>query len=1503
MSNNKQATSTPTHYSKPILTTEQRISKLTGREKFFAILENRKKELEIYCKEREDLEAEMLTLAMNKTNLERRKNINKMLEENAEFIKILEDDIEITIHRLREFDVIKDQWDTPLKPLNVTQPQLVYPPLTSQIDRDKGLQVFYDNSDSGLMNPNQYQVPTNLPKYRLGNDSYQEIEEFTQEFAIVLAAHGLNMNKSWFRLLPLCINMELRNWLLRTHSAMDKWSTVCESLHRHYGNPNKQREAIVQLYKTRKYDDETIMDFIQRFIKLAIKAQIELENHLVIEYFLSQLPENFGIQLQMAIEYGKIKRSLIEMEAYIRRFPGVNDKRSRNSHNMFNHTNITQNKKEDNNRFTKKKATANKYCTKHGKGWHSTEECSYTKKSANSETKNTANTNTNTTYNKSGKIICHNCNEPGHISPKCPLKEENIKARRTWLRNQDKNLENNDLHDYEVPITINGHDITALIDTGANMSFITTELTNKLQITTKPVSGIIELAIPGFKIDRIATTEPLIIQCGEITVEAELEVVAELNGPSVFIGSDLLPKLEIPINGLPFQIAELSININHNNIDEIVPSIESNTSTESIPDELLKQAMIEIQPELVENEEISPLEICPLEMAVVRLDTPEGRFVHRRQFQIAERMKPAMDSVINEWIDKKVISRITDPTQFNTPIFPIPKKDHTGAKTLCRPCMDFRALNDLIEADKYPLPLIHDIFESLKGSNYFTSLDLESAYHRFPVLEGHQHKTAFTWNDIQYKFLRAPFGLKNLPSQFQRVINFIFQDCPFIKTFIDDAIVFSKDLKTHIIHVKIAISKLNKANLILNIPKCHFFKKSLLLLGFRVNSYGHAIDTNHICKIVDWKIPSTGKQIQSFLGFVNYFREHIPMVSKITAPLDELRSKSKIYSSDWNNNCQTSFRKLKEILFAAPILSYPDFNSPFFIGTDASAVGIGAVLYQIDKKTKKKHFISFQARSLSKSERNYSTTKRELLGIVFSLRKFHRYIWGTHFTLYTDHKALTYLHTQQNLSPMLVGWYDLIFDYDFAVFHKPGIRNILPDKLSRFYTEEEGETEPKAQSKITIRSISKQTDIINNINDDQKKQLLIKQHLLGHYGPESIVKALKALNYSWPKMNEQAIEICKSCIQCLRYNITRHGYHPLTSIEADQPFDHIAIDLAGPFNTSEDNKHWLLVVIDIHSRFVLLRTLVDKAACTVANELLNIFFNFGFPKIIQSDNGKEFVNSIIKEITTVAKIDHRLITPYHPRANGAAERTVKTAKLMIYKLIKGIKTDWSSYVPFTQYCINSKLINRTKTSPFIAMFGRSPNQLENYSEIEINTITDQQVKERINFMQKVLFPAIKEATAHVTEALKNKFNRTHPIIDIPEGTYVMITDKTRTSKSDPANEGPFKITRKTQGGSYELQDLDGQTLTRHYPPRDLLPISNNDLFEEQSYEVEKIVDHRNTDTNEIEYKVHWKGYSSKHDTWEPFNNFDSLTPIDNYWNELNLKTNPNSKRNLQTGGK
>ena len=1373
-----------------------------------------------------------------------------------------------------------------------------FEPIYSENDINEKDYYSYPEPNYNTLNPNQFIVPTNLPMYMTGDKPITEIEQFTRMFALTLNAHGLNINTAWQRLLPLCIPLELQDWVLRTQAVTLTWKQIASNLIQQYGNPHRRREAIVKLYSYKYTDEESIMEYLANFLKLMRQAQISVTNRDMIDYIIEQLPVHISIQLEAGMQYNHIQHSVIEIEALARTFPGVNQKKHRVISN--NNNNNNQNKRFNNYNTNNKSNTNTKvyFCSKHGNGNHSTDRC-HTLQAANKKTGDSKNnsittmTNTNTKNNK--PIICFICNEPGHISTHCPNHEDQARARRTMLREHDTKLNNNTLDDYEIPIIVNNHSTTALLDTGASTSFITQDLVNKLNLFIIPVEGTIETAFPGHSISRIAITEAVSLTCGTKTIQTQLEVVKELNGPSIFIGSNIINKLDIDTNGLPFRTTNI-IPLDEPITDEITPAVEQTTdSTNGITDIMINEAMATIAKDLQENENISPLEVCPLEMAVVKLNTPDNLYTHKRQYQIAEKMKPAMQGVIDEWINEKVIIRIKEPTQFNTPIFPIPKKDSTGQKTLCRPCMDFRALNDLIQADKYPLPLIHDIFTALNGNKYFSSLDLKSAYHRFPVLEEHQHKTAFTWEDIQYKFLRAPFGLKNLPSQFQRVIHYIFKDCSFVKTFIDDIIIFSETWILHIKHVKYAIQTLNNAKLILNIPKCHIFKTSLILLGFKINAYGHAIDKQHALKSVTWPTPTTGKQVQAFLGFINYFREHIPMISILTAPLDKLRNIQIIAPSLWTTEHQQSFNKLKEILMIAPTLAYPDFNNKFYIATDASNVGLGAVLYQYKKDTKIKQYVSFQSRSLTVAECNYSATKRELLGIVFALKKFHRYIWGTHFIIYTDHKALVYLHTQKHLSPMLINWYETIFDYNFTIYHKPGIKNVLPDALSRFFSERGNETE--LRSSITIRSIT----VTNNqdLTYKEKIQLLQKQHLLGHFGPDAIVKALKDQNITWSNILQDATDVTKACIQCIRYNITRHGYHPLKSIIANKPFDHLAIDLAGPFTTSNKNEHWLLVIIDIHSRFVLLRTLIDKSATSVADVLLKVFFDFGFPRILQSDNGTEFVNRVLKKITESACIDHRLITPYHPRANGAAERTVQTVKLLIYKLIKGIKKDWSLFVPFTQYCINNKIKICTKSTAFNIMFGRPANPLKDYSKQEPAVVDDDKIKQHALFMQQTLFPAIAEATSYVTELIEQRFNSKYKITEFINGTYVMIIDKERTKKSDPAHKGPYKIIYKNKGGAYVLMDLDGTILKRNYIPSELIPISNMDIFQDEVYEIETIINHRSNKNNEIEYLVKWKDYSDSHNSWEPFANFNSIKPIDKYWS----KHNQTSPHIISTGGK
>ena len=237
----------------------------------------------------------------------------------------------------------------------------------------------------------------------------------------------------------------------------------------------------------------------------------------------------------------------------------------------------------------------------------------------------------------------------------------------------------------------------------------------------------------------------------------------------------------------------------------------------------------------------------------------------------------------------------------------------------------------------------------------------------------------------------------------------LFEDCDFVMVYIDDVVIFSRSFAEHIEHVQIVLQKLNGANLKANPQKCDFGRTKILILGYMISEQGIQVCSEKLLQMESWKAPTTGKQVMQHLGFLNYFREMIPSYSTLMAPIEKLRFEKVL---KWTPEYQVIYDKAFKILSSELVLSYPDFSKEFMIATDASNHGIGAVLYQeIDGKTR---FISFISRALSGGESNYSATKRELLGIVFALKKFRYYVFGTHFKLFTDHMALTYLHTQKH---------------------------------------------------------------------------------------------------------------------------------------------------------------------------------------------------------------------------------------------------------------------------------------------------------------------------------------------------------------------------------------------------------------------------------------------------------------------------------------------------------
>jgi transposase InsO family protein len=400
----------------------------------------------------------------------------------------------------------------------------------------------------------------------------------------------------------------------------------------------------------------------------------------------------------------------------------------------------------------------------------------------------------------------------------------------------------------------------------------------------------------------------------------------------------------------------------------------------------------------------------------------------------------------------------------------------------------------------------------------------------------------------------------------------------------------------------------------------------------------------------------------------------------------------------------------------------------------------------------------------------------------------------------------------------------------------------------------------------------------------EREDIILRHHMRGHFGTKATIDSIHEAGLDWPNLAAEVKEACAKCLPCQRHNIGKRGYHPLQPISADQPFDHVAIDLAGPLTTSTNKNHYLLVLVDVHSRFVCLRALPDKQSATIAAALLDIFTTLGFPKIVQSDNGSEFVNRTLKKLFDGAMIDHRLTTPYHPRANGVVERTVQTAISTIKKSIHGTQDQWDKAVPFAQYAMNTKVAAIHNSTPFAVMHGRSTNQLGNYAKVDSAPVSPTDLKRRVKFMQEALFPGVAKLARTKQQAKKSAFDATHKLINIPSGSFVMVHDNARRRKLDPRFQGPYKVVGKT-GGSYTLQDNTGELLPHDFPPSALKLISDDPILDKPSHEVGAIIAHRKTRRG-YRYKVRWRNYTEKDDTWEPKSSFDHEETVPSYWRRL-----------------
>ena len=986
-----------------------------------------------------------------------------------------------------------------------------------------------------------------------------------------------------------------------------------------------------------------------------------------------------------------------------------------------------------------------------------------------------------------------------------------------------------------------------------------------------------------------------------------------------------------------------------------------------------------VQSAIQRNASIPKTSFCSDPEAILRLDLkpgidPASLFV--RQYPMAQMKMEYVDKQIQQWAEEERIEPAPLGCVVNNPLLCVPKME--GGRAVpgkYRVCIDPRRINAALATDdKFPIAHIGRNHQFLAGKELFGEIDIENCFLQFRLAPECRHLTAFTWKGKQWQFVGAPFGIKYFPNWIHRFISSrIAGPLDFTCTFVDNAAFGANSWGEHKSQLVQLMNVCSDLNLRVKTESIKVGFTRIRVLGHIVSKDGLFLDPRKLSIIRDWPRPTTGKEIQSFLGTVGFVRQYIRHYADLSAPLEAVKNvKGAI---NWTPLLDRHFEQLKIAVANPPFLRFPDFSRPFYLGTDASQLGVGGVLYQPkdgDQDIRPDNIVAIVSKVLSGPQLNYSAFKRELLALVFCLRQFHQYIWGrTDTVVYTDHKPLTYMFTVSNPSVTLQAYLDVILEHCLEVRYRPGVANVLPDFLSRVYGrrydierapwgvpanirfnilpeeldkgEESLETKttskPTPKPRSSVQPVLRRTHVHHNdrvthvavhasdveevpvpadhleLSSREKVELLRRgksapavpdrvrmiqeEHAFGHFGRDQIFRRLWDKGFWWPEMRKQIqVEIMK-CDACSRFVVHREGFKPAEFITADGPWHHIQIDCQTHLPRSPEGYTTLLSFVDVFSGFCLLYPLSSHTAHAVAQKLWSAVSLFGFPQIVQSDNGTEFTGKVIKELMTLSQIDHRFIAAYNPRADGKVERTFGMVNDIAKKLLQGANNLWPLFVEAVQSHINSHISSLTKSTPFALMFGRDPQLPTSFPRLPQDVpYQGRSVEEWMEYQMKiveVIRPSISklilDSKLQSTEKLDAK-RRLLPRNAFPVGSSVMIKDPvflskhSRIGKRDAPYIGPYIVVRRDRNGNFILKDMDEVQLDRHVPPDQMKPLSSDSAAAVDDIQtVELVINHRG-EPGQFEYLVKWKKLPVEESSWVPAHDFLDTQCIRDYWTRV-----------------
>lgn len=809
--------------------------------------------------------------------------------------------------------------------------------------------------------------------------------------------------------------------------------------------------------------------------------------------------------------------------------------------------------------------------------------------------------------------------------------------------------------------------------------------------------------------------------------------------------------------------------------------------------------------------------------------------INQRMYRLPQTHREEVNKQIQELLDNDIIELSKSP--WNSPIFLIPKRNENGEKTKWRLVVDFRKLNTITTGDVFPLPRIEEILDQLGHSRYFSTLDLASGYHQVLVEEHDRQKTAFSTNLGHYQFKRMPFGLAGAPATFQRFMNHILTGLQGIDCYVylDDIIVYGRNLEDHNKKLINVFDRLRYNNLKLQPRKCHFLRKEIVYLGHSCSADGVKPDPSRVSAVRNYPRPKNIKQIQSFLGFANYYRKFIPNFSKKVANITKLLRKNVEFK--WSEACEKEFIEMKDLLISSQVLAFPDFENEFILTTDASLEALGAVLSQ--KQNGVERPIAFASRTLNSTEQRYSATERELLAIVWGIRNFKCYVYGRKFTVYTDHKPLTGEINLKETTSRIARFQDKLEEYMVTIKYKPGNKNKNADALSRIpecnaVTRQKTREIEQEQKEIEINGLDENLDKMelwnktkndsnikmgNNTEDDKQTEIedddlqetavtiltdrqdintILKDYhdspLGGHLGITKTFYRIRKF-FKWKNMLGDIETYIKSCVKCQRNKASRAVKMPMVIPDVpDRPFEVTYMDVVGPLPASYNGNLYILTFQDSLTKFIDCHAMPNQEATTVARIFFDeIISRYGVPKILITDNGSNFTSDLFKRTCKFLKIKKLEITAYHPQSNGSLERCHRPLGDYLRNYVDTESNNWDVGLRQFTFIYNNSRQTSTKFTPHESLFGFTTELPNNLTKEPSPLYNNDDYALYLQHKLRTIHKLVKQNQIKSKEKSKLTYDKNINPKKFNVGTKVWVKNPRRKNKLEEMWTGPYEV--------------------------------------------------------------------------------------------------------------